>query len=116
MLQEIQRWVISNPQADASLVALAARAGLSARHFARVFGQELHTTPTAWVETVRVDAARQRLEAGGRPKQVAVVCGFGDIDTFRRAFQRQLGVTPAEYRRRFESIGQDAPQLRFGDR
>jgi transcriptional regulator GlxA family with amidase domain len=30
-------------------------------------------------------------------------CGFGDSDTFRRAFQRQVGVTPAEYRRRYEA-------------
>ncbi|WP_419728389.1 GlxA family transcriptional regulator [Lichenicola sp.] len=108
-LQEIQRWVISNPQADASLAALAARAGLSARHFARVFRQELRTTPSAWVESIRVEAARHRLEAGERPKQVAVACGFGEIDTFRRAFQRQLGVTPAEYRRRFEGIGHASP-------
>ena len=107
-LQEIQRWVISNPQADASLAALASRAGLSARHFARLFRSELQTTPTAWVESVRVDAARQRLEAGERPKQVAVACGFGEVDTFRRAFQRQLGVTPAEYRRRFEGVGRGA--------
>ena len=112
-LQEVQRWVISNPGADASLAALAARAGLSARHFARLFRQELHTTPTAWVEIVRVDAARQRLEAGERPKQVAVACGFGEIDTFRRAFQRQLGVTPAEYRRRFEGVERGAAETRM---
>jgi AraC-like DNA-binding protein len=42
------------------------------------------------------------LEAGERPKQAAAACGFTDIDTFRRAFQRQVGVTPAEYRRRYE--------------
>ena len=104
-LQEIQRWVISNPGADASLPALAARAGLSARHFARLFRQELRVTPSVWVEGVRVDAARQRLEAGERPKQIAAACGFNDVDTFRRAFQRRVGVTPADYRRRYEDIG-----------
>lgn len=101
-LQEIQRWVTANPATDASLAALAARAGLSPRHFARLFQQEIGMTPSAWVETVRIDAARQMLEAGERPKQAAAACGFGDIDTFRRAFQRQVGVTPAEYRRSYE--------------
>jgi transcriptional regulator GlxA family with amidase domain len=104
-LQEIQRWVMSNPAADASMAALAARAGLSPRHFARLFRLEIGLTPSAWVETVRIDAARRMLEAGERPKQAAADCGFGDIDTFRRAFQRQVGVTPAEYRRRYEVAG-----------
>ncbi|MFA5957295.1 GlxA family transcriptional regulator [Hyphomicrobium sp.] len=103
-LQEIQRWVIANPAADASTAALAERAGLSPRHFVRLFSQEIGMTPAAWVETVRIDVARQMLESGERPKQVAASCGFGDIDTFRRAFQRQAGVTPAEYRRRYEVV------------
>lgn len=102
-LQDIQRWVIANPAADASTAALAARAGLSSRHFVRLFQQEIGMTPAAWAETVRIDAARQMLEAGERPKQAAAACGFGDIDTFRRAFQRQVGITPTEYRRRHET-------------
>jgi transcriptional regulator GlxA family with amidase domain len=102
-LQEIQRWVLSNLAADADTAALAARAGLSPRHFTRLFQQEVGTTPAHWVETVRIDAARRMLEAGERPKQAAADCGFGDIDTFRRAFQRQAGITPAEYRRRHDT-------------
>jgi transcriptional regulator GlxA family with amidase domain len=54
------------------------------------------------VEDVRVAAARSLLEAGdAAPKQVAYECGFADADTLRRAFQRQVGITPAEYRKRF---------------
>jgi transcriptional regulator GlxA family with amidase domain len=104
-LQEIQRWVIANPAADAGLAVLAARVGLSPRHLARLFVQEIGTTPATWVESTRIDAARGMLEAGDRPKQVAAACGFGDIDTFRRAFQRRVGVTPTEYRRRYEQYG-----------
>lgn len=104
VLQEIQRWIIANPAAEASTSALAARAGLSSRHFVRLFNHEVGMTPAAWVEKVRIGQARQMLESGDRPKQVAVICGFTDIDTFRRAFQRQTGVTPAEYRRRYENL------------
>jgi transcriptional regulator GlxA family with amidase domain len=76
--------------------------GLSPRHFARVFRDEVGVTPAAWIETVRVAAARRVLEAGGEPpKQVAARCGFSDPDTLRRAFARHVGVTPAEYRKRF---------------
>jgi transcriptional regulator GlxA family with amidase domain len=101
-LQQVQRWVIANPGDNHSVANLAERAGLSPRHFARIFQQELGITPAAWVEAARVTAARQMLEdAHHLPKQIAAACGFADVDTLRRAFMRQIGVTPAAYRRRF---------------
>ncbi len=101
-LQEVQRWIAANPAQDHGVANLAARMGLSERHFARLFRQEVGVTPAAWVEDVRVTAARRLLEAGdAAPKQVAFQCGFADADTLRRAFQRHVGITPAEYRKRF---------------
>jgi transcriptional regulator GlxA family with amidase domain len=99
-LQEAQRWAAANPAADLSVASLARRAGLSPRHFARMFHAEVGITPAAWVEAVRVAAAQRLLEAGQHtPKQVAVGCGFADANSLRRAFLRRTGVTPAEYRR-----------------
>lgn len=100
-LQEVQRWAAANPALPLSVDALAAHAGLSPRHFARLFHAEVGVTPAAWVESARVAAARTLLETGGdAPKQVAAKCGFANPDTLRRAFVRHVGVTPAEYRRR----------------
>ena len=99
VLQAVQRYVAANPAADHAVAVLAARAGLSPRHFARLFRHETGMTPAAWTELARVDAARTRLEAGEAPKQVATACGFADADTLRRAFARHVGVTPAAYRR-----------------
>ena len=105
-LQQVQRYVAANLTADLSVPALAGRTGLSPRHFARLFQHEVGATPAAWVEEARVAAARQRLEEGrDTPKQVAAHCGFADADTLRRAFARHVGVTPAEYRKRFSGIG-----------
>jgi transcriptional regulator GlxA family with amidase domain len=101
-LQEVQRWVASHPAHDHSIASLAARTGLSARHFARLFQSEIGVTPAAFVEEARVAAARRRLENGREaPKQVAALCGFANADTLRRAFMRHVGVTPAEYRKRY---------------
>lgn len=101
-LQQVQRWVMANPSQDHSVANLAERAGLSPRHFARIFQQELGVTPAAWVEAARITVARQMLEDGHhQPKQVAAACGFADVDTLRRAFMRQIGISPAAYRRRF---------------
>jgi len=102
-LRDVQRWVKANPAGDVSTTTLAKRAGLSPRHFVRIFQKEIGVTPAAWVEILRVDVARQMLEAGERPKQVAAASGWGDVDTFRRAFQRHVGITPSEYRRRYET-------------
>ena len=104
-LQEVQRWVAANPAADHSVASLAKRLQLSPRHFARLFRGEVGITPAAWVEAVRMTAARRLLEDGrDTPKQVAVLCGFADADTLRRAFARHVGVTPAEYRKRYAEI------------
>lgn len=98
-LQEVQRWVIAHPDLDHSVAALADRAGMSPRNFARLFRAEVGETPSAWVERIRVEAARELLEQGSPPKFVGGRCGFKDVETFRRAFQRRLGLSPAEYRR-----------------
>ncbi len=104
-LQELQRWVAANPGLDHSVASLAARMDISPRHFARLFRAEVGITPATWVEEARVNAARRLLELGNEaPKQVALHCGFADADTLRRAFARHVGVTPAEYRKRFARI------------
>jgi transcriptional regulator GlxA family with amidase domain len=101
-LQEVQRWVAASPATDHSVASLAKRMELSPRHFARLFRSEVGITPAAWVKAVRVTAARRLLEDGQHtPKQVAALCGFADADTLRRAFARQVGVTPADYRKRY---------------
>lgn len=100
-LQEVQRYIAANPSGDHSVAKLAERLGLSERHFARLFHSEVGVTPAVWVERVRIEAARRLLENRVVPKQVAVECGFADVDTFRRAFVRQVGVTPASYQRNF---------------
>jgi len=105
VLQEAQRFIAAHPSFDHSVPGLAARAGLSPRHFARLFRSEVGVTPAAWIESARVSAARRLLESRhDAPKQVAVRCGFANADTLRRAFARHVGVTPAEYRRRYAGV------------
>jgi transcriptional regulator GlxA family with amidase domain len=103
-LRELQDWIAGNLDADLSVPALAARAHMSERNFARAFRKELGMTPAAYVETTRVEAARIALESGDTPVEaVARNTGFGTVETMRRAFHRRLGVGPADYRARFKS-------------
>lgn len=114
-LQEVQRYVAANPGQDHDIARLAARTGLSPRHFARLFHSEVGMTPAAWVESARVSAARRLLESGREaPKQVAAKCGFANADTLRKAFTRHFGLTPAAYRRRCAGIA--VARTDFGER
>jgi len=101
-LREIQRSLLEDVAGDHSVEAMAARANMSPRHFARVFRAEIGVTPARYVERVRVEAARRRLEDTAQPvSTIAASCGFGSAETMRRIFLRSLEVGPAEYRRRF---------------
>ncbi|GAA2259399.1 DJ-1/PfpI family protein [Glycomyces scopariae] len=83
---------------------LARLAHLSERQLTRVFKAELGRTPAAYVEAARVEAARHRLEGGDDTlDRIATACGFNTVDTLIRAFRRQLGTAPTEYRNRFRT-------------
>ena len=101
-LRDVQAWVAEHPEADLSVDALARRAGLSPRQFARAFAEEAGISPGRYVDKVRLETARRHLEdTGSDIGQVARACGYGTPESMRRAFVRTLGVPPAEYRRRF---------------
>ncbi len=103
-LREVQRFAVENLAGDLSVESLARRAHMSPRHFARSFRAEVGLTPARYVERLRLEAARRRLEESEEPvAAVAAACGFGTAETMRRVFLRALGVGPAEYRRRFHS-------------
>ena len=103
-LRHVQRWIADRPDADHTVAAMAARAGMSERHFARSFREEVGVTPARYVEQVRVEAARRLLEESDEGVEaVARRCGFGTAETMRRTFLRSLHLSPAEYRRRFRS-------------
>ncbi|WP_433045205.1 GlxA family transcriptional regulator [Dactylosporangium sp. CS-033363] len=101
-LREVQRYAAEHPGADLSVPALAARANLSPRQFSRAFAAEVGTPPGRYVDLVRLEAARRLLEEGpSGVEEVARTCGYGTPEAMRRAFLRELGVGPADYRERF---------------
>ncbi len=104
-LRDLQAWIADNLAADLSVPALAERACMSPRNFARAFRREVGMTPGTYVEAARVEAARIALDGTQEPiDAVARRCGFGTIETMRRAFHRRLGVGPGGYRDHFRGL------------
>lgn len=102
-VRELQEWIPAHLKEDLSVAVLAERALMSPRNFARVFRAQIGMTPAAYVERLRVERARGLLESGDATIEVvAAECGFGTVETLRRAFQRALGASPSQYRERFK--------------
>jgi transcriptional regulator GlxA family with amidase domain len=101
-LASLQAFIADHPEADLSVPALARRAAMSPRTFARRWSNELGVSPGQYVQQVRVESARRRLEQADESlAQIAERCGFGCEETMRRSFLRVLRVAPSSYRARF---------------
>ncbi|HLM65658.1 MAG TPA: GlxA family transcriptional regulator [Acidimicrobiales bacterium] len=105
-LRRVLDAVALDPAGDHSLGTMARRANFSVRHLSRLFEEQVGMTAGRYVERVRLEAARAMLEGGD--EGVAVVAkrtGFGSAESLRRAFVREVGVSPGAYRSRFRTTG-----------
>ena len=102
---ELGAWMLAHLDDDLSTESLAERAGLSERHFRRRFEASFGATPAQYVERLRLDEGRRRLETRGSVETIARSVGYGSADAFRRSFERLFGIGPRAYRARFAPRG-----------
>ncbi len=104
-LRELEAWVLDHLDQPLTVPVLAQRVAMSPRNFARVFTKEMKTTPAKFVERLRVEAARRRLEESQNSMEmIAAECGFGKVNSMRNVFQRALKIPPGQYRRHFRRM------------
>ena len=104
-LRDLEAWVLDNLDKPLTVPVLAQRVSMSPRNFARVFTIEMKTTPAKFVERLRVEAARRRLEESQNSMEtIATECGFGNVNSMRNVFQRTLKIPPGQYRRHFRHV------------
>lgn len=110
-LGELAAWTLRNLDGDLSAEQLARRCHLSVRQLNRRFRETFNRSPAQYVEQLRVAEACAHLD-GSRASiaRVAAAVGFRSADVFRRAFLRQLGQSPTEYRAQRED--QRRPAIR----
>ncbi|ALI03656.1 transcriptional regulator FtrA [Pseudomonas sp. FW306-02-F02-AA] len=98
----VQNYVLEHLDESFSVERMASLANMSARHFARVFAREVNMTPMEFLQSARIDCARNLLETSDLPlKTVAYKSGFGSVRHMRFLFSEKLGLTPAQYREQF---------------
>ncbi|MGP3636945.1 GlxA family transcriptional regulator [Streptomyces sp. 24-1644] len=103
-IEDLRHYIMRHIDEPLTVADLAEHGHIGDRQLTRIFKNELGTTPHAYIESVRVERARNQLESTDATlERVATTCGFGTTDTLVRAFRRRLDTTPTEYRRRFRT-------------
>lgn len=85
-----------------SIETLAQDLGVSPRHFKRRFKKATGDSPLAYLQRVRIEAAKQKLETTRETiDEITCQVGYEDSNSFRRLFRKHTGLSPREYRERF---------------
>lgn len=97
-IDAVKRWIMDHLSLDLTLKVLAGRAGMSKRHFVRIFQRETGVTPSEFVEMARVKEAIRLIETSNLLlKDVASSCGFSNQSIMSRTFMRRNGAKPSHY-------------------
>ena len=101
-VRKVEQWLQRRYSEDFRMQEVAGKFGMTSRTFERRFRAAVGQSPIAYLQKVRISAARRMLESGKRSiQQVSSSVGYDDVAFFRALFKRQIGVSPAAYRERF---------------
>jgi transcriptional regulator GlxA family with amidase domain len=103
-IRRAEEWIHRHCREPFRFDALARELGLSPRHFFRRFRASTGLTPIAYLQRLRVDAAKRMLEEDhASVQEVSAGVGYEDGAFFRELFRRHTGLAPLAYRQRFGS-------------
>jgi transcriptional regulator GlxA family with amidase domain len=98
----IQEYVEAHYSEKISIEYLAEKASTSSRNLVRRFKKATYNTPIEYIQRVRIEAAKKKLESTTmNVHEVMYSCGYNDDKTFRTLFKRYAGLTPLEYRNKY---------------
>ncbi|MGB0127631.1 MAG: helix-turn-helix domain-containing protein [Rhodocyclaceae bacterium] len=100
-----QTWIADHYMDPAPVAAMVQLSGMPERSFKRRFHQATGMPPLEYVHTLRIEEAKQMLEASAAPVEaIAQEVGYEDAGFFGRLFRRRVNLTPVQYRRRFQGM------------
>lgn len=100
-----QTWIADHYMDPAPVAAMVQLSGMPERSFKRRFQQATGMPPLEYVHTLRIEEAKQMLEASDAPVEaIAQEVGYEDAGFFGRLFRRRVSLTPVQYRRRFQGM------------
>ncbi|NRA86185.1 MAG: helix-turn-helix domain-containing protein [Rhizobiales bacterium] len=105
-LEALLELIVAQPDKDWTLDCMAEIAGMTSRTLSRKFRQQLDCSPVLYVEKIRVSHASNLLSFGRNMNKVAKQSGFGNLQRMQRSFERQIGISPTAYCKKFSEANQ----------
>ncbi|MEM8894792.1 MAG: helix-turn-helix domain-containing protein, partial [Bacteroidota bacterium] len=99
---KVQEYIEQHYMNAITVESLATEAAISPRNFVRRFKKATHNTPIEYIQRVRIEAAKKKLESTTmNVQQVMWACGYSDDKSFRKMFKKYSGLSPIEYRKKY---------------
>ena len=96
-----QVWAADNYRTANPVAAMAEASGLTERSFLRRFRKATGQSPLEYIQTLRIEEAKQLLETSDDPlDDIAAEVGYTEPAAFRHLFRKLVGITPSAYRRK----------------
>ncbi len=106
VIQELQDWIAEHYTCPSPVAQLEKRSGLTSRTMKRRFKAATGYAPIKYVQSLRIEAAKQLLESTDSSIDVvAAEVGYLDPKSFRILFKKMTSIAPRDYRQRFQPIG-----------
>ena len=105
VIAQTQEWIADHYAVANPVAKMAERSGLASRTFKRRFANTTGYKPLDYVQSLRIEEAKQMLETTDYAiDDIAALVGYDDPNSFRRLFKRTTGITPHQYRVRFNTV------------
>ncbi len=104
-IQKVQDYIENNIDEKMTIEELAAIAALGRRSFERRFNEATNNTPIEYIQRVKIEAAKRSLETSRKNiNEVMYDVGYTDTKAFRDLFKKITGLTPIEYRNKYNKM------------
>ncbi len=101
-IRQAQTFIEENVTAKISIEDLASKFAIGRRNFERRFKKATNNTPVEYIQRVKIEAAKKWLEAGRKNvNEVMYDVGYSDVKAFRSVFKKVTGLSPMEYRSKY---------------
>lgn len=101
-IKEAQAYIENNLQEKISMEALSSKLALGRRNFDRRFIKATGNTPVEYTQRVKMEAAKKALETSRKSiNEIMYEVGYSDVKAFREVFRKITGMSPLDYRNRY---------------